>query len=349
LLNIAWFSTGRDKAARDLLRVIQNNIKRGEIKAEISFVFCNRRPAWDMETTRFFELATTTYRLPVLYYDWHDFYKVYWRERAPIALTTSRQISLLPSLEASAQAPRPRLVESLHRRLLHQRQDLRGKTSPLRQSPLLPDYQMLLSATEAPQMRHNAFEEWRLAYDREVMKAIKEMMDPPPDLFVLAGYMLIIGAEMCHQYNMINLHPADPHGPTGSWQEVIWKLIDSQAEQTGVMMHLVTPDLDKGPPVAYCTFPIRGKPFDTYWKEIKGQPTEEIKKKQGENNRLFKLIRQHELAREFPLIIMTLQALSRGEISIKDKRVIDAQGKSISGYNLSDRVDEEVKKNQKCT
>jgi hypothetical protein len=59
---------------------------------------------------------------------------------------------------------------------------------------------------------------------------------------------------------------------------------------------------------------------------------------------LFRLIRQHELAREFPLIILTLQSLSRGEVSIKDGRVIDAQGKLISGYNLSGKADEEVKK-----
>ena len=50
-----------------------------------------------------------------------------------------------------------------------------------------------------------------------------------PDLCVLAGYMLIVGEEMCQRYNMINLHPAAPGGPTGTWQEVIWQLIDSKA------------------------------------------------------------------------------------------------------------------------
>jgi len=184
--------------------------------------------------------------------------------------------------------------------------------------------------------------EWRIKYDREVNKRIEPFA---PDLCVLAGYMLITSAELCQKYDMINLHPAPPGGPTGTWQEVIWALIQNKADTAGAMMHLVTPELDKGPSVAYCTFPIRGKPFDRYWKEIKEQPTEEIKKKQGENNRLFKLIRQQELAREFPLIILTLQALSRGEVSIKDRRVIDAQGKLISGYNLSSKVDEEVKKN----
>ena len=144
--------------------------------------------------------------------------------------------------------------------------------------------------------------------------------------------MLIVSAELCQKYDMINLHPAPPGGPTGSWQEVIWTLIQNKADTAGAMMHLATPELDRGPAVSYCLFPIKGEPFAEYWRK-------------GDKDMLFRLIRQHELAREFPLIILTLQSLSRGEVGIKDKRVIDAQGKLISGYNLSDRIDEEVKKN----
>jgi len=165
-----------------------------------------------------------------------------------------------------------------------------------------------------------------------------------PDLCVLAGYMLIVGADMCRRYNMINLHPAPPGGPKGTWQEVIWQLIDSQARQTGVMMHLATPELDMGPPVTYCTFPIRGRPFDKYWREIAGKTTEEIRKSQGENNRLFRLIREHGLVREFPLIVSTLKAFSQGKIRISpEKQVVDAEGKPIKGYNLTNEMDEQIK------
>jgi phosphoribosylglycinamide formyltransferase-1 len=131
---------------------------------------------------------------------------------------------------------------------------------------------------------------------------------------------------------MINLHPAPPGGPTGSWQEVIWTLIQNEADTAGAMIHLATPELDRGPVVSYCLFSIKGAPFAEYWRR-------------GDKDMLFRLIRQHELAREFPLIILTLQALSRGEVGINDRRVIDAQGKPISGYNLSGSIDEEVKKN----
>ena len=181
---------------------------------------------------------------------------------------------------------------------------------------------------------------WRLDYDREVIARLQGFN---PDLCVLAGYMLIAGKELCQKYNMINLHPAMPEGPTGTWQEVIWELIDSGAEATGAMMHLVTPELDKGPVVTYCTFPIRGEPFDSYWAEIKGQSLEQIKKEQGENNSLFKLIRQYGVARELPLIIATIKAFSQGKVKITtDKRVIDTKQRPIRGYDLTDEISKKL-------
>ncbi len=181
---------------------------------------------------------------------------------------------------------------------------------------------------------------WRLDYDREV---IDRLRDFHPDLCVLAGYMLIVGKEMCQKYNMINLHPAAPSGPTGTWQEVIWQLIGSGAGETGIMMHLVTPELDKGPVVTYCTFPIRGEPFDRYRHEVKGYSSEQIKKEQGEDNPLFKVIRQHGYARELPLIIATIMAFSQGKVKITPgKQIIDAVGKQINGYNLTAEIDKKV-------
>jgi len=263
MYQLGWFSTGRDKAARDLLAVAQSHITPGEIEAKIAFVFSNREPGESSESDLFFKMVED-YRVPLICFSYQKF-----RARRE---TTISQAGTLPP--------------------------------------------------------------WRLDYDREVMARLQ-----PPDLCVLAGYMLIVGAEMCRRYNMINLHPAAPGGPAGTWQEVIWQLIDSGAEETGVMMHLVTPELDKGPPVTYCTFPIRGKPFDKYWEEIKGHSIEQIKKRQGENNPLFKLIRQHGLTREFPLIIATLKAFSQGKIKIsREKKVVDAEGKSIKGYNLTDEI-----------
>ena len=270
MYQLGWFSTGRDKAARDLLQAVQNQIKLGEIRAEIVFVFCSRAPGESTESDLFLS-QVEDYHIPLVCFSYQKF--------------KSRKGAYITS---------------------------QGGTLPL----------------------------WRLEYDREVMKRLQDFH---PDLCVLAGYMLIVCEEMCQRYNMINLHPAAPGGPTGTWQEVIWQLIEADAKQTGVMMHLVTPELDKGPPVTYCTFPIRGNPFDKYWEEMKGHTVEAIKQEQGEDNHLFRLIRQHGLAREFPLIISTIKVFSEGRIGVNsEKQVVDAEGKLIKEYNLTDEINEVV-------
>lgn len=184
------------------------------------------------------------------------------------------------------------------------------------------------------------FPAWRLLYDREVMARLKGYQ---PEVCLLAGYMLIMGPEMCRKYDMINLHPATPTGPAGTWQEVIWELMGQGATETGAMMHLVTPELDRGPVVSYGTFPIKGESFDRYWKDIEGRSAAEVKKEEGEENGLFKLIRERGAARELPLVISTVKAFSEGKVRITaDKRVVDGEGKAISGYDLTGEIDERV-------
>lgn len=187
-----------------------------------------------------------------------------------------------------------------------------------------------------PDVKRESREQWRLLYDREIMKRLEQFGQ---NICVLAGYMLVVGPELCHRYDMINLHPAAPNGPTGTWQEVIWTLIETRALTTGVMMHLVTPELDKGPTVTYCTFGIRGEPFDRHWKEIEGMSIQDIQSQQGENNALFHLIRQCGAARELPLIIATIKSFSEGAISVKDGAVIDSRGNRINGYDLTPEIE----------
>lgn len=181
---------------------------------------------------------------------------------------------------------------------------------------------------------------WRLEYDREVMQRLENYK---VDLCVLAGYMLIVGPEMCRRYKMLNLHPALPSGPTGTWKEVIWKLIQDGATETGAMMHLVTPELDKGPPVTYCKFPIRGQLFDRHWEEIRGLTADRIKSQQGEENALFKLIRQEGVKRELPLVVTTVKAFAEGKVRIEKGKVVDSSGKPIKAYSLTREINKIVK------
>jgi phosphoribosylglycinamide formyltransferase-1 len=183
--------------------------------------------------------------------------------------------------------------------------------------------------------------EWRLDYDREVMKRLERFH---PDLCVLAGFMLITGPEMCIKYDIINLHPASPDGPAGTWQQVIWKLIETGAARSGVKMHVAIPELDAGLTATYCLYSIHGEPFDRYWEEIKGKSVDEIRREQGIENPLFKTIRQHGYVRELPLVVATIRAFSRGLVQITpDKRVADAEGRPIPGYDLTAEIDEMVR------
>tara|TARA_Y100000310_G_scaffold332978_1_gene409599 strand:- start:78 stop:911 length:834 start_codon:yes stop_codon:yes gene_type:complete len=182
--------------------------------------------------------------------------------------------------------------------------------------------------------------QWRLDYDREVMARLKGFH---LDLGVLAGYMLIVGAEMCRRYNLLNLHPAALGGPTGTWQEVIWQLIERGTKESGVMMHLVTPELDEGPVATYCTFPIKGEPFDRYWQAVRGKTAAEIKREEGDDNSLFKLIRKQGLTRESPLIIATLKAFSQGKVKVTNSKIVDRQGRSVNGYNLTNEINDLIR------
>jgi len=264
MYRIGWFSTGRDEAARDLLKTVQDSLNREGIEAEIGFVFSNREPGEDKQSDLFFELVKN-YDLPLVCLSSHKF---------------------------KAQ-PEGSVVSNRRRK-----------------------------------------------YEQEAMKRIELFQ---VDICVLAGYMLIVGEEMCRKYAMVNLHPAAPGGPSGTWQEVIWKLIEDRAGEAGAMIHLVTPQLDQGPPLSYCTFSLRGEPFSRYWPGIEMHPLDELKRRRDEDNPLFKLIRQRELAREFPLLIATLQALSKGKIKIETGKVVDAQGMPIEGYDLSQEIDRMIR------
>lgn len=183
--------------------------------------------------------------------------------------------------------------------------------------------------------------QWRIDYDREVMQRLEIFH---PDLCVLAGFMLVTGPEMCQKYKIINLHPAAPGGPAGTWQQVIWKLIETGADIQGIKMHVAIPELDMGPTATYCTFPIRGPAFDQHWDEINDKPTEDIRNTQGIDNALFKAIREHGAVRELPLTVATLKVFSQGKIRItKDRQVVDAAGHIIKGYNLTREIDEVVR------
>ena len=201
-----------------------------------------------------------------------------------------------------------------------------------------------------PEMRKQGKEnpdimrQWRIEYDREIMSRLHHY---PSDITMLAGYMLIAGDEMCERYDLINLHPAAPDGPAGTWQEVIWKLIEEKATQSGVMIHLATNELDRGPRITFCTFPLRDSLIDPLWErheqKLKGMSLNQLKE-EGENNELFKDIRKRGVKRELPLIVQTLKIFSEGKIRIKDKLVVVDDQVQHQPYCLTEQIEALIKR-----
>ena len=175
----------------------------------------------------------------------------------------------------------------------------------------------------------------RLEYDQEVRQLLAGYA---PEVCVLAGYMLIVGAEMCRQYTMLNLHPALPNGPIGTWQEVIWSLIETRASETGATIHLATEELDQGPTVTYTSFPLDGRPYDRLWRQVRGRSVEAIRAEEGEELPLFLRIRQEGMRRERPLLLETLKALAQGRIRVVGRQVLDAHGAPAHGLCLNEEV-----------
>ncbi|MBO4797195.1 MAG: phosphoribosylglycinamide formyltransferase [Candidatus Methanomethylophilaceae archaeon] len=191
-----------------------------------------------------------------------------------------------------------------------------------------------------PELREKDPEAWRNEYG----KVLREKTSGTGfDLGILAGYMMWMDDETCREYDMLNLHPALPDGPKGTWQEVIWQLISENADRQGVMIHLCTEEWDRGAALTYCGFPIRGGVYDKLWedfgKKLENSSLEDIRSSEGTEEPLFKKIREDGSARELPLIVATIREFADGRVCIKDKKLYSG-GKILDGpYDLSAQVD----------
>ncbi len=283
-LQLGWFSTGRDEAARNLLMEIWKRKDIGQLDVEIPFVFSNREPGEGPGTKEGPEREL--------------FYKLV--NDLGMDLITLSHLKVEPNLR-----------------------------------------KMGLAETDDFATPSHALLEWRNVYGERVIEAI-EAAGHNPDVCILAGYMLIWSPTECQTWDAINLHPALPWGPTGTWQEVIWKIMALDETEQGVMMHLVTPELDRGPPVAYCRFPLTGEGWDKLWAEDKERGTSWIMMNQGESNPLFRKIRAEGERRELPLIAHTVGELAEGRLEIRNKWPYMSGHKVEKGADLSEIVEIEL-------
>ena len=282
-LHIGWFSTGRDPAARNLLKAVYVDIMANGIPASIDWIFCHREtgdgPASDEYVQRemFFELAA----------------------ELNIPVATRSHVRFMPDLR---------------------RRGLQESGSAAEPSPALV--------------------EWRNLYGAEVLKSVDLM--PKVDLIVMAGYMLILGEPELERLDMVNIHPAYPWGPRGTWQEVIHQLMAEEAKDQGIMVHLVTRVLDRGPVISYCGFPIRGEGWDHLWTAWKEEISPDSPLEVRESHPLFKKIRHEGEIRELPLLCGAIRELALGNIIVRDRKIWAGGKVQEDGVDLTATIEETV-------
>ena len=128
---------------------------------------------------------------------------------------------------------------------------------------------------------------------------------------------MLISPVICNHYKIINLHPALPNGPNGTWKNVIKELILNKNYNSGISTHIMTKDLDEGPNISYCKFNIYDTEFKKYWEEFK---TSDIS---IEKTVLFNAIRQKILIYERELLSVTLLKISQRSIDINKDTLVD--------------------------
>jgi phosphoribosylglycinamide formyltransferase-1 len=127
----------------------------------------------------------------------------------------------------------------------------------------------------------------------ELGRRFRRLLSPyPSEIHLLVGYMLWVDDATTAELPMLNLHPALPGGPVGTWQQVIRTIQSQGSEEHGATMQLVRPgrqERDRGFPVAFFRFPVT-------------------------QSMSFEQIRKAGFRREPILLVETLKALARGEL-----------------------------------
>lgn len=157
---------------------------------------------------------------------------------------------------------------------------------------------------------------WRLEYDEAVAALLARYEF---SLGVMFGYMLIATEALHSRFPFINDHPALPDGPVGAYQEVICQLIRDDAVESGCMMNVVTGDVDRGPAVSYCRYPLRGEGIDHLWSGV----DRTLARPEMEQTALYQEIRRRGVHREQPFLVETLRAIAMGELHLPPAQPLD--------------------------
>ncbi|MFN0096382.1 MAG: phosphoribosylglycinamide formyltransferase [Dehalococcoidia bacterium] len=160
---------------------------------------------------------------------------------------------------------------------------------------------------------------WRHEFDAEVAARLAKYDFA---LGVLFGYMLILTPALYERWTFINDHPALPDGPIGTYQEVIAELMRTGARESGCMWNVVTGDVDRGPVISFCRFPIFDGAIKALWLSWISTISYD-RKHDPQKTLLYAEIRRRGVLRERPLMTETLRAIAEGRLLVPPSAPVD--------------------------
>jgi folate-dependent phosphoribosylglycinamide formyltransferase PurN len=218
-----------------------------------------------------------------------------------------------------------------------------------------------------PELREQArtdpklLDQWRAEHDRAILRLLPHEVK----LYLSVGYMQILSAELLNALDVLNLHPAIPQiGPIGMWP----KVMEEQAERplpyllavpyehlaheipqimsisylkAGGMVHIATEQTDRGPVISWYEFPLSSKRLTQLWLEVvalvRAQGLEHVKREPLWRE-LVQQIRREQFAGETPLLVLTLEKLSRGVWEIRERTLYIEGQPYPHGYCLNREI-----------
>lgn len=204
-------------------------------------------------------------------------------------------------------------------------------------------------------------ERWRTEHDR----ALLQLLPPDVRLYLSVGYMQIISSELLNILDILNLHPAIPHmGPIGMWPAVmkeqaerplryllavpserlakeIPQIMNISYLKAGGMLHLATEQTDRGPVISWYEFPLASEKLTKLWIEVAALVRVqglESARREPIWEELVSAIRREQFRGETPLLILTLERLSRGLWEIREKTLYIEGSPYLHGYCLNREI-----------
>lgn len=98
-------------------------------------------------------------------------------------------------------------------------------------------------------------------FQQTLLKKVQELQ---PDLICLVGFLKILSPEFCTTFpnKILNVHPSLLPKYAGKMNlDVHAEVLQNKEKETGMTIHLVTPELDSGPII--CQKKVAVKPTDT--------------------------------------------------------------------------------------